>query len=76
MIRFLKRKYAKTDELENLYQFTLRGVLGYLMKRVENCNLAIAKKERLKIFVINILKIHKIRILLYRLNMINTLKII
>ncbi len=58
VIRFLKRKYAKTDELENLYQFTLRGVLGYLMKRVENCNLSTAKKKRLKTFVINILKIY------------------
>ena len=45
MIRFLKRKYAKTDELENLYQFTLRGVLGYLMKRVENCNSSSKKRD-------------------------------
>lgn len=55
VIKFSRKKFPR-EKMENLYQFTLRGVLGYLIKKVESSRLISKEKQRLKISIIYNLK--------------------
>ena len=59
VIQFLKQKKIENlKKMNSLYQYTLRGVFGYLYKRVEKSSSNVTYKLKMKKIIINNLKRH------------------